>query len=252
MRRPELHERAGKASSLRAAIRVCPKTPATSCIRQPRFLQTAGIHDGVRIHLEKRIPLAAGLGGGSGNAAATLLGLNELFGNPLPPARLTSSPRRSGLTFRFSCNQSRPWPRGAAKKSSRWNRSRPRGSDLPADSSRLRRFNCAGLINSWPVSRSAERHGWPRAEVDLAAASVDVHAAGAEFYNSLEAPVFRKYPILALYQEFLRVNGAAATLMSGSGSTTFAIIQSHDAAKDLTGRFKQKFGRVCWTAVVRL
>jgi 4-diphosphocytidyl-2-C-methyl-D-erythritol kinase len=44
------------------------------------FLQAAGIKDSVAIDLEKRIPMAAGLGGGSGNAATTLLGLNELFG----------------------------------------------------------------------------------------------------------------------------------------------------------------------------
>src|SRR5438477_1435976 len=49
------------------------------------FRETAGIREGVQIHLEKRIPLAAGLGGGSSNAATTLLGLNELFGKVLPP-----------------------------------------------------------------------------------------------------------------------------------------------------------------------
>ena len=51
------------------------------------FLETAKIKDGARVDLEKNIPLAAGLGGGSGNAATTLLGLNELFGGPLAPAQ---------------------------------------------------------------------------------------------------------------------------------------------------------------------
>src|SRR4051812_41385680 len=52
------------------------------------FRQKAQVSGGVHIHLEKRIPLAAGLGGGSGNAAITLLGLNELFGHPLTPDQL--------------------------------------------------------------------------------------------------------------------------------------------------------------------
>ncbi len=53
------------------------------------FLAEAGISDGVSIHLRKHIPIAAGLGGGSGNAATTLLALNELFGQPLTGADLT-------------------------------------------------------------------------------------------------------------------------------------------------------------------
>src|ERR1035438_4333743 len=52
------------------------------------FLETAKIKNGVRVELEKHIPLAAGLGGGSGNAATALLGLNELFGGAAPPPRL--------------------------------------------------------------------------------------------------------------------------------------------------------------------
>ena len=61
-------------------------TDATNLVHRAAttFLAAAGITDGVQLHLEKKIPLAAGLGGGSGNAATTLLGLNELFGHPFP------------------------------------------------------------------------------------------------------------------------------------------------------------------------
>src|SRR5215471_12047279 len=52
------------------------------------FLNTAKVKTGVAINLRKNIPLAAGLGGGSANAATTLLGLNELFGQPLASEKL--------------------------------------------------------------------------------------------------------------------------------------------------------------------
>ena len=80
--------------------------------------------------------------------------------------------------------------------------------------------------------------------------SGDLSAASGEFYNSLEAPAFEKYPVLALFQEFLRANGALATLMSGSGSTTFAIAENVKAAETLVEKFKSKFGQNAWTAAV--
>ena len=78
--------------------------------------------------------------------------------------------------------------------------------------------------------------------------TADLAAASAEFYNALEAPALKKYPLLAIYQDFLRAQGAAAVLMSGSGSTTFAIARSDSAARELEAKVKAKFGP-CWTAV---
>ena len=80
----------------------------------------------------------------------------------------------------------------------------------------------------------------------------DLLAAGPAFYNALEAPVLRKYPLLALFQEFLRANGASATLMSGSGSATFALIHGQTAAERLAEQFRVKFGDSYWLAVLAL
>jgi 4-diphosphocytidyl-2C-methyl-D-erythritol kinase len=55
-----------------------------------------------------------------------------------------------------------------------------------------------------------------------------------------------------LFQEFLRDNGAAAALMSGSGSTTFALVAGQAAAEALAEKFKGKFGEHNWLAVVPL
>src|SRR6478609_9187412 len=65
------------------------------------FLQAANIRDGVEIHLEKRVPLAAGLGGGSSNAAHTLLGLNEIFGKPLTDEQLAPLAAALGSDVNF-------------------------------------------------------------------------------------------------------------------------------------------------------
>jgi 4-diphosphocytidyl-2-C-methyl-D-erythritol kinase len=78
----------------------------------------------------------------------------------------------------------------------------------------------------------------------------DLVEAGKEFYNSLEAPALHKYPLLALFQDFLSDNGAAATLMSGSGSTTFALTSNTSEAENLAEKFKAKFGATDWMAIV--
>ena len=71
------------------------------------FLKLHHLRDGVRIHLQKRIPLAAGLGGGSGNAATTLLALNELFDQPLSTAKLNELAASLGSDVPFFL-QNRP------------------------------------------------------------------------------------------------------------------------------------------------
>jgi 4-diphosphocytidyl-2-C-methyl-D-erythritol kinase len=214
------------------------------------FLQAAGIREGVHIYLHKRIPQAAGLGGGSGNGATTLLALNELFGQPLGADRLYQLAAALGADVPFFL-QARP-----ALATGRGERIEPLDF-FPAlrEAVFLLVYPGFGIATAWAYQQLARfpeaLKGQPGRAAQLAALlrSGDLRQAAAAFYNALEAPAFAKYPILALYQDFLRANGAVATLMSGSGSTTFAILEDHAAARQLEQKLRAKFG-ACWTAVV--
>lgn len=215
------------------------------------FLATAGISEPVRIHLEKRIPMAAGLGGGSGNAATTFLGLNELFGNPLGSDLLQKLAAALGSDIPFFL-QSKPaiaFGRGERVQSL---------DAFPAMRGAvfLLIHPGFGISTPWAYQNLARfpaalngRPGRAQELVEILAKGT-LAEAGAAFYNSLEAPALDKFPVLAVYQEFLKANGAVVALMSGSGSTTFALTQEIGTAKKLEAGFKREFGENCWTAVV--
>jgi 4-diphosphocytidyl-2-C-methyl-D-erythritol kinase len=215
------------------------------------FLQAARIREGVRIHLEKKIPLAAGLGGGSGNAAVTLLGLNELFDRPLAPEQLAGLAGSLGSDVPFFL-QNQP-----ALATGRGEKLVPcppfpalRGAVL------LLIHPGFGISTAWAYQNLARfpeaLNGKPGRAQRLVRLLETESLAGASagFYNSLEAPALEKYPLLAIFQEFLRNQGAAAALMSGSGSTTFALAGTKAEAQELEEKVKAKFGATCWTAVV--
>jgi 4-diphosphocytidyl-2-C-methyl-D-erythritol kinase len=215
------------------------------------FLRTAVPGEGVRLRLNKSIPLAAGLGGGSGNAAATLLGLNELFGEPLTAGQLQTIATSLGSDIPFFLQN---MPALATGRGEQIQSFKPFpvlqeavfvlvhpgfGISTPWAYQQLQKFPAA--LNGSP--------GRAKKLLELLLSS-DLAAAGVGFYNSLEAPALKKYPLLELFQEFFRANGAAGVLMSGSGSTTFAVVQGQPAAESLVEKFKSRFGETHWIAVV--
>jgi 4-diphosphocytidyl-2-C-methyl-D-erythritol kinase len=217
------------------------------------FLKTAGIREGVFIHLEKRIPIAAGLGGGSGNAATTLLAMNELFGQPLSRESLLQLAASLGSDVPFFL-QSRP-----ALATGRGELITPLDFfPALADAWMLLVHPGFGISTPWAYEQLARHpealHGKPGRARRLVALlqTASLSAAAVEFYNSLEAPALLKYPLLQLFQEFFREYGAAAALMSGSGSSTFALTGSRAAAETLLEKFQAKFGSDFWTALVKL
>ena len=216
------------------------------------FLAAARLDAGLSIHLEKRIPMAAGLGGGSGNAATTLIGLNEFFQRPLSSDQLQDLAAHLGSDVPFFL-QSQP-----AVATGRGERVESVPSFQALSGTGLLLIHPGfGISTPWAyqqLSRFPEalngRSGRAREVVDLLSAG-KLALAAAQFYNSLEAPALEKYPILLLYQEFLREQGALGARMSGSGSTTFALVENVRSGRVLEQRFLSKFGP-CWTSVVPL
>jgi 4-diphosphocytidyl-2-C-methyl-D-erythritol kinase len=214
------------------------------------FFQGAEVKAGVRVHLTKRIPMAAGLGGGSGNAATTLLALNELFESPASMSLLHDIAASLGSDIPFFL-QSQP-----ALATGRGEKIQPLNPFRAFDGCAFLLVHPGfGIATAWAYKELARfpeaLHGAPGRAAKLISLleAGDLRKASREFYNSLEAPALQKYAWLSVLQDFLRENGSIATLMSGSGSTTFAVTNDLCGAQELEDRVKEKFGR-CWTAVV--
>lgn len=217
------------------------------------FLTAAEINDGVRIHLQKNLPLAGGIGGGSANAAVTFTALNELFGSPLPPAKLHELSAALGSDVPFFLYDKPALASGRGEKVETL-------ENFPA--LRGKAFFLVhpgfGISTPWSYQNLARfpealngKTGRAR-ELVKQLQTGDLSAAAEGFYNSLEAPAFDKFPVLSLYKEFLRENGAQVSLMSGSGSTTFAIVENLAAAESLAEKFKEQFGDKGWLATVAI
>lgn len=208
---------------------------------------------GVHIHLDKHLPLAAGLGAGSANAAVTLKALNDLYGRPLSVDELDPLAAGLGSDVNFFLQ---PHP---ALATGRGERIEPLAPFTALQGWALVLFHPGfGVPTPWAFRELARfpqhQNGTPGRAVEVARrfAAGDISGGVAGWYNALEAPVLEKYPILALHQEFWRSRGAHGALMSGSGSTTFALFESPGAAEASVPEFRAEFGETGWLAVAPL
>lgn len=202
------------------------------CCRAARlFYETVDRPSAVTIHLTKRIPIAAGLGGGSSDAAAVLLGLNRMSASPLAPNEIPALAEQLGSDVPFFALD-----RPAAVARGRGERLSP----VPAPPSRpvlvvVPDFgvSAADAYRWWDEARNVSRPGVaePAQPVDLSSWDALESAAA----NDLAAGVENQHPALARVRERLEEAGAAMALLCGSGSCVagiFATTAARDAARD--------------------
>lgn len=198
------------------------------------FLERTAINSGVSIELKKKIPHGAGLGGGSSDAASTLLALNDLFDTKLSPQALMKMAGPIGSDVPFFILQS------AAVCKGRGEQVRPTGlrEQLPL----LLLKPGFGVPTQWAYSHWLDSREIPGASYTAQA------FAGQIFLNDLERPVFEKFIFLAQMKMWLlKQPEIGAALMSGSGSTVFAVLRDNADADRLAKRAKAELDPELWT-----
>lgn len=207
--------------ALRALARECGSLPA------------------LRVKLEKAIPHGAGLGGGSSDAAAALRGVNDWLGLGVAPETLRRLAAGLGSDVPFFLHGCAAMCRG-------------RGEVIEPLPDRGPRLPVLLIKPPFPVPTPWAYGQWATAP-RLPDVSYDPQIIGAAGFrevmlvNDLERPVFAKHLVLAtLKMWLLERSEVAAALMSGSGSTVFAVLRSPEPAQKLQVAVREAFGPCLW------
>lgn len=199
------------------------------------FFAETGFSAETMISIDKHIPVGAGLGGGSSDAAAVLTGLNRLFENPLPADRLMKLGLRLGADVPFFIYGQPAIAAGIGEKLSPF-------SGLP-------RFNLVLIYPGCPVS-TAEVYK----KLNLALTkNKKIHTKftfesgwkadfARQLYNALEPPAMKLCPEISKAKQALMDCGALKALMSGSGSSVFGLFSDDQQARQAFDRLSARRG----------
>jgi 4-diphosphocytidyl-2-C-methyl-D-erythritol kinase len=186
------------------------------------FFDALGHSDGVGINIDKRIPVAAGLGGGSSNAASVLSGLNAHYGHPFSNRDLASLALALGADVPFFIHQKPALATGVGENLEFFKGIQPYPVVLihpeiqvsTADvynNLNLGLTNCEQKLKSFPLNEGFN----------------PLH----HLCNDLETVTISWYPEISAIKKALLDQGALGSLMSGSGPTVFGIFSDSDRAK---------------------
>ena len=191
------------------------------------------IHTGVSVELNKRIPVAAGMAGGSTDAAAMLYGMNQLFGLKLKRKDLMERGVQIGADVPYCIMRGTALAEGIGEKL----------SSLPP------MVKCPVLIAKPAVSVSTKfvyqnlklNEQTPHPDIDALITDIrnsDLDNICADMGNVLETVTIPNYPVIAQIKEQMLKSGAKASMMSGSGPTVFGLFGDEETARRARAEMK--------------
>ena len=183
------------------------------------------IKDGIRIHLDKHIPVAAGMAGGSSNAAAVLYGMNQMFRLGLSQKELMERGVKLGADVPYCIMRGTALAEGI-------------GEQLTALPPMVK---CPILIAKPQISVSTKfvyenlklDENTVHPDIDRLVEDIrrkDLAAITSDMGNVLETVTIPNYPVIAEIKEYMMEHGAAGAMMSGSGPTVFGLFDDKEKA----------------------
>ncbi len=188
--------------------------------------ETYRVKEGVRIELRKNIPMAAGMAGGSTDAAAVFHGMNELFGLGMTEQEMCGLAVKIGADVPYCIQGGTALAEGIGEILTKL-------PDLP---------DCPLLIAKPDIEVSTKYvyenlHAEElRRHPDMdgmrkAAENGDLAGITKRMENVLETVTIEKYPVIREIKDFMKGNGARNALMSGSGPTVFGVYEAEEKAE---------------------
>ena len=216
-------------------------------MKAARLLQRdSGQHHGARIHVKKQIPIAAGLGGGSSDAATTLLGLNELWGLRFSHEQLVELAAQLGSDAPFFLSQA-PLAigRGRGELCESISRTLPLAHVLVVPDARV------STKESYEALRQRRRQGSSQIGLTGAGPSLtmvvhalsngpDMTGLAKGLWNDLAPEAIRRCPSISFIQKGLREAGCLASCVSGSGPGVFGLCTELDHAHQVAARLRNQ------------
>ena len=192
---------------------------------------------GARIHLTKRIPIAAGLGGGSSDAAAALRGLNQLWNLGLGPAQLFALGAVLGADVPFFLQEA-PFAIGRGRGEACEPLDAPPLAHIlviPAE-----RLSTKAVYDGWDLAAPEIRLTAQAPSITMVAHALcngpDLSGLAEGLWNDLEPEAIRRCPVIATIQSCLRDSGCLGVRMSGSGPAVFGLCADTTQAQAVRAR----------------